>query len=69
MADKWTVTDQRQTTMLQGGRFVDVMEVSFRVNGTGITGAIDVPMYEYDPENIAPLLDERVAKILAVQNL
>lgn len=69
MADTWKVTGQRQTTSLSsGGTFATVMEVTFTTT-SGVTGNITVPLSQYNPENVATLINARVAQIDAVHAL
>lgn len=69
MAKDWSVVDQRQTSELgAGGRFRDVMEIVAQTR-TGVTFSVRVPVDQYDPDNVAPLLDQQARRILAVGDL
>lgn len=69
MADKWKVTNQRQTTAIdRSGAFVDVIEVTVEVvGGTVITERI--PVAEYTPDSVGQRIEARVADIIAVGDL
>lgn len=68
MAEAWQVTGQRQSSLLQGGAFVDAMVVTF-TTASGTTGQITVPLSQYTPANVHKLIAERVEAIDAVHSL
>lgn len=66
----WTITYQRQKNALTGGgRFAQVMEIGFTVQPSGVDASIDVPLAQYNAENVKNLIDAYVAHIDAVHNL
>lgn len=58
MADTYEVLGQRETTA-QGpdGRFVDVVEVTYRSKGSGVVGHVDVPKSQYTVDRVHQLVD------------
>jgi hypothetical protein len=69
MAADWTITQQVQSTSLSpGGVFQDGMKISF-MSTSGVPGSIFVPLAQYNPENVAELIQSRVDAINAVHNL
>lgn len=69
MADSWVVTGQRQTTEItQGGRFADVMEISFRTSG-GTEGSVRIPLTRYSADAVRQAIEDYVDRIAAVENL
>ncbi len=69
MADRWTVTAQRQTQDRgPGGRLQDVMEVTFSTLA-GTEGTVRVPLDVYDPEVVRQMVDAYVDRIEAVEGL
>lgn len=67
MADNYTVTGQRQTTVLKpNGTFQDVVEVSFETIPSGAYGTIQVPVSAYTVENVSAELARRAAAMEAV---
>ena len=68
MADAYTVTNQRQTTRLNGGTFQDVMEVTFQT-ATGATGSVTLPLSQYTPANVKAAIEARVQVLDEVHNL
>ena len=70
MADKYKITNQRQTTQLApGGTFRQVMEVSFEVLSTGTMASIDIPLSRYTADAVREAIDAYVENIEAVHNL
>jgi hypothetical protein len=65
MAADYVVTNQRQTNQVVGGQFQTVMEVTFQTT-SGVTGSVTVPVAQYNPENVANLIQARVDQINAV---
>lgn len=71
MADKWVITGQRKTSIVNpaGGGFLDIYEVAFRITGTGLQSTVDVPAYEYGPDTVRAAVESEVEKMVAVHNL
>lgn len=70
MATDWKVTTQRQVDILTPqGSFEPSMEINFETVPEGIQGQVTVTLRNYTAENVATLLDARVAAIKAVQGL
>lgn len=70
MASEWTVTHQRQTNVpLPGQGLSPVIEVYFTITKTGTNGTVDVPVAQYTADNVARLINERVAEMLKVAAL
>ena len=70
MAENYTVTAQRQTSTVDAqGNVVPVMAVSFTTRPSGVSGSVDVPLAQYDAENVHNMIAARVAQIEAVHNL
>ena len=70
MADTYRVISQRQTNDLTpDGRFVDVMEVTFETIPNQNTGTITVPVAQYNGDNVARLIEDRVKHIMDVESL
>ena len=68
MGDKWNVTGQRQTTMMQAGQLVQAMEVSFTTT-SGVNGSVVIPLSSYSTDSVREAVDTRTAAIDAVGQL
>lgn len=69
MAENWVIDSQRQTSELSpSGRFNEVMEITF-TTATGTHGQVRVPLNLYNAENVKRVIDDRVAHMMAVENL
>lgn len=68
MAESWQVVSQRQSSVLSGNTFEDAMIVTFKT-ASGTTGSVTVPLSQYNAENVASLINQRVAAIDAVHSL
>lgn len=69
MADTYTVTGQRQTTIINdAGNVQSVMEVTFRTS-TGVTAKIDVPIGQYNKATVQEMIENYVNNINDVHNL
>jgi hypothetical protein len=69
MAQLWTITSQRQTTMLtSAGIFEPVMEIRFQTRG-GTSGIENVPLSRYTEQYVQDLLDGRATTIDSIANL
>lgn len=67
MADTYTVTGQRQTTVLQpNGTFGDVVEISFTTKPSGASGVLRVPLSAYMPDKVTAQLAQAAADMEAV---
>ena len=64
MADNYTVTDQRATTVYgKNGKIVPVIEVSFETKPNNIAGKVDVPQANYSPATAIPLITKAAAAL------
>lgn len=68
MAETWTVTGQRQTSVLANGQFEQAFVVTFKT-ASGVVSSVTVPVSQYNKDNVAKLIDEQVQHIDAVQGL
>jgi len=68
MAEHWKVIDQRETVIMQGSRFVDVLEVTFETD-QGVVGTVDIPRSQYSPDTVRDAVDKEVEKRHGVQQL
>lgn len=69
MATNWTIDSQRQTSELSpSGRFQEVMEVTFTTR-TGTHGQVRIPLNLYNAEYVAQVVDDRVSRMLEIENL
>ncbi|HEY5985057.1 MAG TPA: hypothetical protein VIV12_01555 [Streptosporangiaceae bacterium] len=69
MAADYTIVAQSQTTDLTpDGRFVDVVEVTFQTKD-GDTGKVRVPLSDHTAENVAQVVGDRAAAMIAVRRL
>ncbi len=69
MAKDYTILVQSQTTDLTpDGRFIDVIAVTFQTKD-GDTGTVRVPVSEHTAENVAQVVGDRAAQMIAVRKL
>jgi len=70
MADNYTVTGQRPTSVLDAaGHFVDVVEITFRTK-SGDTGTLRIPVADYqNPDTVKGQLDALAAQMEYVRKL
>lgn len=69
MAQDYTVTAQRHTTIINdAGQLQQVMEVTFQTTG-GVTAHVDVPLSQYTAQNVQQAIEAYVKNINAVGNL
>lgn len=68
MADDYRVTNQRQTTQLNGGQFQPVMEVTFQMTD-GTTGAVTIPLATYSADTVKAAIEARVGVLKDVNGL
>lgn len=69
MADSYKVTNQRQTTALTNGQFVDVEEITFQTT-SGTTGSVKIPISRLKTvDYVKEVIETRVAALDAVRKL
>ncbi len=69
MAEKFTVTGQRETVgLLPDGTYGQVVRVTF-VTTAGDHMSVDVPSKAYSVDNVRELIEQRVADADAITNL
>lgn len=69
MADTYTVTSQRATTVYnKAGKLVPVIEVSFTTKPNDIAGKVDVPQAGYSKATAVPLITAAAAALEEVHN-
>ena len=69
MADTWRVVAQRQTSDIsRSGDFQDVMEVTVETT-TGRSISVRIPVDQYSAELAKQIIEDRVAEVIAVDNL
>lgn len=69
MADDYTVTGQRQTTIIgPNGQLIQVREVTFQTTA-GVIGHVDVPLNVYSADTVKSMIEADVSTINAVANL
>lgn len=59
MADRWKVTNQRQTTTSVAGQYVDAVSVTFQTTN-GDTGTVVLPLTGYTADAVNAAIDARV---------
>jgi len=69
MADTWRVVAQRQTSDIsRSGDFQDVMEVTVETT-TGRVISVRIPIDQYSVDLANQIIEDRVAEVIAVDNL
>lgn len=70
MAGVWTVLSQRQyEDLTDAGGFVPVVEVTFQLVASGVTGSVKVPLRSYTEDNVRALINAQAVEMSRVQNL
>lgn len=70
MADNYTVTSQRQTTVLMPNRRLQqVIEVEFDIPKAGVSRHVDIPVDQFTPETVKAAIEKVVEATLQVHNL
>lgn len=70
MADKYTVTGQRPyTDPTETGGIARGVEITFATKPSNVVSSIRVPETQYNPTDVARLLDEAAATIETIHTL
>jgi len=70
MADDYTVTAQRPTTIIsKAGKVTPVIEVSFDTVPEGIPGKVDVPQAGYNVQTAKKAIEDQVSVLKGVHAL
>lgn len=70
MADNFTVVSQADTRMPgPTGTYVDAVLVTFETKPSGITGTVAIPVIDFQPDRVGPLITRLAADREAVQAL
>jgi len=70
MADNYTVTGQKQTTLISdNGGLVQVLQVSFKIPSIGFVGHVNVPVDRVNPANVKAAIEAAVATHTAIAGL
>lgn len=67
---RWRVTAQAQRPGFgPANQLIDFMDITFQLEDTGDIGLISVPVNQYKPETVGPLIQARADAMLAVRQL
>lgn len=72
MAGVWRVLPggQREySDLVQGGQFVDLVEVTFELVGSGQVGTVKLLKRDYTEDRVRQLIDERARAMVAIEGL
>lgn len=70
MASVWRVVNQRPYDELSAsGQFTQVVEITFELVASGITGTVIVPAREYGEETVRQRVDAAARTMNAVQGM